>query len=110
MWTDGIDAERHRAGSLRHCGAGTSHLFSVRHDFPTHRAHERDKWWFYTAKFWDGCSTTAITGTDADSESVIVIREERTNQKAAGCCSYNYPTTCWHSRMEDSAKLKIPDS
>ena len=53
--------------------------------------------YFTPLRFGGGCYTDTVTGTDASSESISMIKEERRNQKADGGCSYSYCATCWHS-------------
>lgn len=67
------------------------------------------KWLFDAIKFWGNCYTTTVTGTDASSEPISMVKEERRNQKADGGCSYGYPAIRWPNWMTDSGKQKLPN-
>ena len=104
------ETQRHHWGACvfvaPNTGAGTSHLICARHGFLTRRIHEHNNCLFYSTAFWGGCYPTTGTGTDANSESISMVKKESRNQKADGGCSYSYFATCWHSWMAESAKTK----
>ena len=93
----------------RQCGTGTSHPFCICHKFLTHRIHAHKKWSFDATDFGGHCYATRVTGTDANSEPISMVREERRNQKAGGGCTSDYRAVCWPNWMTDSGKLKLPN-